>query len=273
MWEQIKEWWRIPVVQRTVVSLLVILGALLLYVIIRKIHKAYRKRRGTDDREQRVSSVRAVIYDTIKVSIFAILILTILQINGVNVTSLVAGLGVASAVIGLALQDFLKDIIMGIHIMMDDFYQIGDLVQFGEDEEGIIEDFNLRTTKIRSIKDSDLITVCNRNIDRIVKSGTEVYIHQPMPYDVPSERAEEVMSRIAEQASEIDGIVAGTFLGLNAFNSSSIDYLLKIEIEKPELKLRTRRDVLAMIRRVYEAEGITVPYEQLDVHMKTPAKM
>ena len=266
-------WWNIPVVRRTVISILAVVVAWLLYLLVRRIHRKNNlKRAAAGDERAQVTSVQAVIYDTIKVSIFAILILTILQVNGVNVTSLVAGLGVASAVIGLALQDFLKDIIMGVHIMMDDFYQIGDLVQIGE-EEGIIENFNLRTTKIRSIMDGDMISICNRNLDRIIKTSTEVYIHQPMPYDIPSDRAEAVMNEIADRAAEVDGVVSGKMLGLNAFNNSSIDYLLKIEIEKPELKLRTRRDVLAMIRRVYEAEGIHVPFDQLDVHVKEPVKM
>ncbi len=128
-------WWNIPVVRRTVISILAVVVAWLLYLLVRKIHrKKNLKRAAAGDERAQVTSVQAVIYDTIKVSIFAILILTILQVNGVNVTSLVAGLGVASAVIGLALQDFLKDIIMGVHIMMDDFYQIGDLVQIGEEE-------------------------------------------------------------------------------------------------------------------------------------------
>ena len=264
--EQIIKWLETPAVERVLVSILVIMIALLIYLIGRRICKAYRRRRNGEEKAKAASSIRSVVYDTIKVSIFALLVLTILQINGVNVTSLIAGVGVASAVIGLALQDFLKDIIMGIHILMDDFYQIGDLVQFA-DEEGIVEGFNLRTTKVRSIRDGDLITICNRNIDRIIKSGNEVYIHQMLPYELPAGRAVEVMNHIAERIAGEDEIESCVNLGANSFEKSAVDYLLKLVIEKPEAKLRAGRTAHRVIREVLAEEGIAIPYEQLDVHM------
>ena len=52
-------------------------------------------------------------------------VLTILQIFGINVSSMLAGVGIASIVIGFALQDALKDIIRGFEIVSDGFYEIG----------------------------------------------------------------------------------------------------------------------------------------------------
>ena len=64
-----------------------------------------------------------VSYDVLKVLVILCVVLTILQINGVNVTSMIAGLGIASAIIGLAFQDLLKDVITGVHIVTDNFFQ------------------------------------------------------------------------------------------------------------------------------------------------------
>ena len=265
--ETILELWKNDIVRRIVISIAVVVIALIIWLIARHIRRSYAKKKGIDPSFNATTSMQAVIYDTIKVAIFGILILTILQINGVNVTSLVAGVGVVSAVIGLALQDFLKDIIMGVHVLMDKFYELGDLVQY-MDEEGIVEDFNLRTTKIRSIMDGDLIVICNRNIDKIIRSGQEVYIRVPLPYELPVGRAHEIMADIAKKVSEKDEITAGTFLGTTEFNTSSISYLLKLEIEKPEAKLRTRRAALKVVQEVLEKEKIAIPFEQLDVRVK-----
>ena len=266
--ETISELWEIAAVRHAVISVLVILITVIFWIIIRSISRSYQKKKNLDEKAKAASSLRSVIYDAIKVSVFVLLVLTILQINGINVTSLIAGVGVASAVIGLALQDFFKDIIMGIHILMDDFYQIGDLVKYGE-EEGIVEAFNLRTTKIRSIGSGDLITLCNRNISDIAKSSSDVFIHQPLPYELSVGKANELMESIAEKIKECEGITECTSLGLNNFDGSSVDYLLKITCEKPEIKLGCRRKALQIIRQTLETEHITVPYEQIDVHMKS----
>ena len=265
--ETISELWETEAVRHAVISILVILITVIFWIIIRRISRSYQKKKNLDEKAKAASSLRSVIYDAIKVSVFVLLVLTILQINGVNVTSLIAGVGVASAVVGLALQDFFKDIIMGIHILMDDFYQIGDLVKYGE-EEGIVEAFNLRTTKIRSIGSGDLITLCNRNISDIAKSSSDVFIHQPLPYELPVGKANELMESIAGKVRECEGIADCVFLGTSNFDASSVDYLLKVTCEKPEKKLGCRRQALLVIREVIEAESIDIPYQHVDVHMK-----
>ena len=263
----ISELWNIAAVRHAVISIVIILITVVFWLIYRSIKKSYLKKKNIDERTRAASSVRSVIYDTIKVSIFFLLVLTILQINGVNVTSLIAGVGVASAVIGLALQDFLKDIIMGVHIMMDDFYQIGDVVKY-EDEEGTIEAFNLRTTKIRSIGSGDLITICNRNVSKVSKSSPDVYIHLPLPYDLKIGDANALLEKVVESIKECEGIADSTFLGTNNFDDSSVDHLIKVVCEKPDMKLGCRRRALAAIRQTLEAEHVDIPYQHVDVHMK-----
>ena len=255
------------VVRQVVISVLVLLFIVIVWVCIRHIRRAYQKEEVPNERMRAAGSLKSVFYDTIKVAIVALIVLVILQINGVNVTSLIAGFGVASAIIGLALQDFFKDIIMGIHILMDDFFQLGDVVQY-LDDEGIVEGFNLRTTKIRSIRDGSLHTICNRNIDHIVQSSNEVYIHQLSPYDLPSGRAVEVMQKCAERVTACEGITSCVLLGLTGFEGSAADYLVKLILEKPEEKLPLRREALRVIRTTLEEEKIAIPYERVNVHMK-----
>ena len=265
--DKIKELWKMESVQKIVISLVVVLVALVVWLIIKKIVHSYRKKKQALDKDNTPSTVSNIIYDVIKVVVFVLLIIVILQINGINVSSLVAGLSVVSAIIGVALQDFLKDIIMGVHIMMDSFYDVGDLVQFGGDE-GIVESFNLRTTKIRSINTGDLQNICNRNIDKIVKSGVEVYITQPMPYDVSVGKTADLINRICAKAEQNEEIESCTFLGTSGLTDAYVNYLLKVIITVPEAKLRTRRAVLGAIQEEFKAEGISIPHEQMEVHMQ-----
>lgn len=88
------------------------------------------------------------LYDVIKYAILLGAALTVLQIYHINVTSLVAGLGLASAIVGLALQDVLKDSIMGVHLLSDYFFEVGDVVRYG-DYEGVVISFYGKTPIIR----------------------------------------------------------------------------------------------------------------------------
>ena len=62
-------------------------------------------------------------------------VLIVLQINGVNVSSVLAGVGILGAIFGLAIQDWLKDIIRGSSILSDNYFSVGDVVKY-KDVEG-----------------------------------------------------------------------------------------------------------------------------------------
>ncbi len=65
-------------------------------------------------------------------AVVIIVILIVLQLLGINVSSMLAGVGIASIVIGFALQDALKDIFRGLEIVSDSYYDIGDLIKYGD---------------------------------------------------------------------------------------------------------------------------------------------
>ena len=76
-----------------------------------------------------------------------LILFIILQINGVNVSSIIAGVGVVSVIIGLALQDALKDIIMGVNVLVDDYFSLGDIVKL-DDIEGKVVEIGIKNIKI-----------------------------------------------------------------------------------------------------------------------------
>ena len=127
-----------------------------------------------------------VTYSLIRLVLIAGCIFSVLQINGVDVSSMLAGVGLVSAFIGLAAQDFLKDIVMGTRMLTDRFFEVGDVVQYGS-FEGVVTSFDIRCTKIRSLSDGRVLTVCNRNISEISaypkEVGTAVTVMLPLAED------------------------------------------------------------------------------------------
>lgn len=195
-----------------------------------------------------------------------ITILIILEINGINVSSMLAGVGIISVILGLAIQDALKDIIRGFSILSDGYFSVGDVVSY----DGIVGKtivIGLKTTKIKDLSTNNIISIANRNIEKIQVVSEDIYINIPLSYELSIDKAENVIDIIINEIKTNDDVKNAEYLGVNSLDDSNIKYLIKVMCE-PEIKLKIRRFSLGCILRVLENEGIEVPYNQLDIHQK-----
>ena len=200
-------------------------------------------------------------------SIFIILtVLIILQVNGVNVSSVLAGVGIFGVIFGLAIQDWLKDIIRGSSIISDDYFRVGDIVKY-RTMEGKVLAIGLKTTKIKDLRTSNIVSIANRNIDEVEVVSDFVYVKIPMPYEVKLKQAEKAVDDILKLISENDNVKNCRYLGVNELADSAIEYLVEVTCN-PEKKLQARRDAIRSILEGLETNKIDVPYTQIDIHNK-----
>ena len=192
--------------------------------------------------------------------------LIVLQINGIEVGSMLAGVGIVSVILGLAVQDALKDIIRGFSILSDEYFSVGDVVLYN-DIIGKVLVLGLKTTKIQDIATDNIISIANRNIEQIQIVSKSVYLRFPMPYEVSVDRAENVIKEIILEIKNLNDVEDAIYKGVTELADSSIQYLLKITCN-PERRLQVRRDSLGCILRVLDKNNIAVPYNQIDVHQK-----
>ena len=157
---------------------------------------------------------------------------------------MLAGVGIVSVIIGLAIQDALKDIIRGFSILSEEYFSVGDVVTYG-DITGKVLVLGLKTTKIKDISTENIISIANRNIEQIQIVSNSLFINFPMPYEVPIEKAEKVINEILSSLQEINNIENTEYKGVNELADSSIKYLIKITCP-PEKRLQVRRDTLRM---------------------------
>lgn len=199
--------------------------------------------------------------------IFSIItILILLQINGIDVSSLLAGVGIAGAIIGLAVQDWLKDIIRGTTILSDTYFEVGDIVKFGE-IEGKVLVVGLQTTKIQDLKTGNVISIANRNIEKIEKVSNLVYVNIPIPYELKVKEAEKVVGKIVDNIKKNDNVFECRYKGVNELADSCIKFLIEVECDQ-NYKLQVKRDALRSILKEFEKNNISVPYTQIDIHNK-----
>ena len=198
--------------------------------------------------------------------VIVIVLIVILRIYGVNVSSMLAGIGIISVIIGLAIQDWLKDIIRGASIISDNYFSVGDVVKY-KGLEGKVLVVGLKTTKIQILATSNILSIANRNIEEVEILSKLIYIRIPLPYELKLKEQHKVVNDIVKIEKSDSLIEDCENVGLTELADSKIEYLLKITCD-PVNKLQVRRNALEHIIEGLEKNNIEVPYNQIDVHQK-----
>ena len=107
----------------------------------------------------------AIIRVLVSVTVFAIAIILILDNLGVNVTALVAGLGIGGIAIGLAAQGIFSDLFAALAILFDKPFKRGDTIRYDQ-STGTVERIGLKTTRLRSMTGEQLIMANTKLLER-----------------------------------------------------------------------------------------------------------
>ena len=253
-------------VQRCFWSVIVILVSILIYVIIARFLTNKEKKGSKILSSKKNKTFIRMLKSLVAYTLGIFTLLVILQIFGINVTSMLAGVGIAGIIIGFALQDALKDIFRGFEIISDNYYSIGDVIKFGNNT-GRVQSVSLRTTKIQDINTMNIVSIANRNIDQVEVLSGNIYIPIPLPYELKVKDAEAIMDEIVKTLKKKETITSAKYQGINALSDSSLNYQIVVTCD-PVNQLQVRRDALKTIVLTLEDHKLSVPYPQLDIHTK-----
>ena len=193
-------------------------------------------------------------------------IVALLQCFGINLTGLTALTGIFVIVFVLAFKDSLQDIFTGIIILTDKYFNVGDAVEI-DGREGIVTSFTVRTTKITCLDDRSIMAVSNRNISKVRRLTHLVDIDFPLSYDLPQKDALDLLSKICEKISKLDGVESCELKGVQDFGEHGIFYKIRFFCE-PSNRPDIRRAVMKTIQGGLEEAGVRIPYRQIDIHTK-----
>ena len=199
-------------------------------------------------------------------AVVIIIVLIVLQLLGINVSSMLAGVGIASIVIGFALQDAMKDVFRGLEIVSDNYYDIGDVISYGSNV-GQVLSINLRTTKIQDINTMNIVSIANRNIDKVEIVSEYIYLTVPLPYEIKPSAAKMLTDEIADKISDLPDVKTVTNQGINQIAESTLHFQLAITCD-PMDKLSVNRAATRVIIETFSAHKLRLPYSHLDVHTK-----
>lgn len=251
--------------EKAFVTLIIFIITLIIVILEQNVIKKVEKRDSQKDEKKKNTYIN-IIGKIIKYITLILGIVWMLQENGINVSSVLAGLGIVSVITGFALQDALKDLIMGLNILADNYFSIGDVVKIN-DIIGKVVYFSLKTTKIKDIENENLYIIANRNIDRTLIISTQLDIDLSVAYEEKTDKVEDVLNTIVEEAKNNEKIYDIKYLGINEFSESAIKYKIRIWCE-PEDTFYVKRYVNKIVRIRFENNNITIPYTQIDIHTK-----
>lgn len=221
--------------------------------------------------QKRVETVNALILNIIKYVIIIFIIILILANFGVNVASILAGLGIASAIIGLAFQDIAKDFIAGISIIMEDQYEIGDTIEING-FRGEVVALGLRTTRIKDYKGATKI-IANHLITELINYNlypSLAIVDVSVNYRYQSEEVEKVLNKMAKSLKGKIKSAKGDIqvLGIEDLESSGVIYRVTLEVISNE-QYNVQRMLRKEIKNALDKANIEIPYQQIEVHHGT----
>ena len=247
-----------------IISVIIIILGILIYFIIKSIiNRILDKRKYVSKKKKTYLKLFNSIF---KYLIMAIVVIAVLQVNGINVSSIIAGLGIVSLIAGFALQDALKDIIMGFNIIVDEYYSIGDVIKI-DNIEGKVLEVGLKSTKMKDINTNNIFIIANRNISKSHIISTQFDIDIPVPYNEKITRIENIIDDIIKQIKVMKNITDVEYRGLNKFGDSAIYYKIRM-YAKAEYQPQLKRDINRIIKLELDRNNIDIPFMQIDIHNK-----
>ncbi len=230
------------------------------------IEKIINHGKSAYERKKRKTIVK-LLSNIAKVIVYAFVIFFILDLYGVDTRAIITSLGVASALIGLALQDTLKDIISGIDIILNNYFVVGDIVTY-HDFTGEVTEMTLKATKIKKVT-GEVLVVANRNINEIInisQKKADLLIDIPTAYEEKATKVEKAIEEIIVKAKEINGVYPESkYVGISNLGDSAVYYTISI-ICAQENQWQIKRDILKIIKETYDQKGIKIPYQQVEVY-------
>ena len=248
---------------RLIAALLVMLAFWLLYRVSRRPLRAALGHSGLH-----VKLIDLLVENIYRYTLGAFGLVMALSQLGVNVGAAVAGLGVAGIAVGLAAQDALSNTIAGFTIFWDKPFVVGDWVTVAG-EYGEVQDITLRSTRIRTPRNSYVVIPNRRIIDEVLENDSK---HGELRLDVPigiAYKEDTVAAREALLAAirGVDGVLAEPAPGVvvEACADSSVNLQMRVWIADAARRQRVHFAVMEAGKRALDAAGIQIPFPHLQI--------
>lgn len=208
----------------------------------------------------------------IKLSVYILGILVILQSLGISITPVLTALGVGGLAVALALQETLSNLFAGLQIIAARQVKPGDYIHLESGEEGYVTDVTWRNTTIRAIPNNMIIVPNSKLASTILTNYHQplkemlVYVSVGVHYDSDLEHVERVTLEVARNV--LDTVPGGKKdhepkIRYNEFGDSGIIFKTVLAVEEFYDHLELTHQFVKKLKKRYDEEGIVIPFNMV----------
>ena len=259
----------IPYVPRLITAaVILVVGYIIIRVIVHLVDRFFEKAKF--DR-----SIETFLENVVRVVLWAILLIVILATLGVNVSGLIAGLGIMGFIVGFALKDTLGNLASGVFILFHKPFKVGDWINIGGIVGGV-ERIGIAACVLHS-PDNVKITIPNSKIwgDTIQNyTGNPIRkifkLEIGISYDSNIDKAIRIINNVLKKDKRVLKDPPPQIV-VSGLGDSSVNIAVRPALKKEDY-WGVYFDTIKKIKEEFDKNGITIPFPQRDVWVKEMSK-
>jgi len=271
-WERVTEWLLTHGLRIVLILVLAFVADLVVRVVVPRVIRPTVRRQMKDkpeeEIEQRSHTLVAVLQGSGRFVLVIWALFTILPELGVNVTPILASVGIAGIALGFGAQSLVKDIISGLFILIENQYSKGDVVTVAG-ISGLVEEVGLRRTVLRDL-DGVVHHVPNGEIavaSNLTQEWSRVNMNVSVAYGEDLDKVFEVINRVGNELAadaEFGPLIlkAPQVLRVDAFEDSGIAIKILGDTE-PIRQWEVMGELRRRLKKAFDEEGIEIPFPHL----------
>jgi len=244
--------------------LILVVGHLLIRIILKIVKDSLEKSKLDKALDKFIAKVLNVV-------LHVLVIISALSAIGVSTTGAVAALSAAAAAVALALKDSLNNVAGGVLLLIAPRFKTGDYIAAGGDE-GVVLDVDLLHTLIRSV-DGRQISIPN---GALLNSHITNYSREPqrrvditfqIAYDSDTEKAKSIiLDKVSQHPLALTDTNA-PFVRVHSYGESAVNIVSRTWCNNSDY-WTVFFDLIEQVRAEFDKNNISIPFNQLDVHIK-----
>ncbi len=226
---------------------------------------AIRAHVGDDHGETTLGNAFGILRVLVSVTVFVLALLAILDNLGVNITTLIAGLGIGGIAIGLAAQGIFSDLFAALSILFDRPFRRGDTVRYGT-TTGVVERIGLKTTRLRALTGEQVIMSNTKLLDQELYNLADGQVRRTtIAFSLVYRTDPTLLERLPEIVGAAIEPVRGCRLvrcQVRNFGASGVECELVYDDRTidPDALARHKSDILIALAGIFRREGLEFAY-------------
>lgn len=205
----------------------------------------------------------------IRVAVFGLGLLILMDSFGISITPIIASLGVGSLAIALALQPTLENFFAGIQLVVDKPIKVGQFVKLDSGEEGYVHKIGWRSTWVRMLPNNVVVIPNNVIVNSKVlnyhypEQEMAVLVQAGVHYNSDLEHVEKVTVEVGEDVMK--SVAGGVphfkpFIRYHTFSDFSVNFTVILRAKEFVDNYLIKHEFIKRLHKRYEKEGIIIPF-------------